>query len=171
MLIAQLYAFGKDCRSTFDLQRDKVTWLTRDASWHGNDCRVAAIPDVDPEYFRPLTQNVAQYKDSLYLVKYVSAVEKNSAPTKFWMYTKIISRTAMPIITAHHCANHFAVDFRHQEQTDVMVHLFYAVMAVIAFIITWFLSYDKKSIRFLSAFLVGVTWPISFPVALLFSLF
>ncbi len=70
------YAFGKDCRSTFDLQRDKVTWLTRDASWHGNDCRVAVIPDVDPEYFRPLTQNVAQYKDSLYLVKYVSAVKK-----------------------------------------------------------------------------------------------
>ncbi len=26
------YAFGKNCRSTFDLQRDKVTWLTRDAS-------------------------------------------------------------------------------------------------------------------------------------------
>ncbi|EBU5205535.1 GhoT/OrtT family toxin, partial [Salmonella enterica] len=26
-------------------------------------------------------------------------------------------------------------------------------------------------IRFLSAFLVGATWPISFPVALLFSLF
>ncbi|ECE7867114.1 GhoT/OrtT family toxin, partial [Salmonella enterica subsp. enterica] len=25
--------------------------------------------------------------------------------------------------------------------------------------------------RFLSAFLVGATWPISFPVALLFSLF
>ncbi|EBA2590368.1 GhoT/OrtT family toxin, partial [Salmonella enterica] len=28
-----------------------------------------------------------------------------------------------------------------------------------------------KRIRFLSAFLVGATWPISFPVALLFSLF
>ncbi|KAF0784056.1 hypothetical protein L246_17140, partial [Salmonella enterica subsp. enterica serovar Worthington str. BCH-5715] len=27
------------------------------------------------------------------------------------------------------------------------------------------------TIRFLSAFLVGATWPISFPVALLFSLF
>ncbi|EPM2257317.1 orphan toxin OrtT, partial [Shigella sonnei] len=26
-------------------------------------------------------------------------------------------------------------------------------------------------IRFLSAFLVGATWPMSFPVALLFSLF
>lgn len=70
------YSFGKDCRSTFDLQRDKVTWLTRDASRRANDCRVATIPDVDPEYFRPLTQNVAQYKDSLYLVKYVSGVEK-----------------------------------------------------------------------------------------------
>lgn len=49
--------------------------------------------------------------------------------------------------------------------------VFYAVMAAIAFLITWFLSHDKKSIRFLSAFLVGATWPMSFPVALLFSLF
>lgn len=49
--------------------------------------------------------------------------------------------------------------------------IFYAVMAVISFLITWFLTHDKKRIRFLSAFLVGVTWPISFPVALLFSLF
>ena len=45
--------------------------------------------------------------------------------------------------------------------------VFYAVMAAI----TWFLSHDKKRIRFLSAFLVGATWPMSFPVALLFSLF
>ncbi len=49
--------------------------------------------------------------------------------------------------------------------------VFYAVMAAIAFLITWFLSHDKKRIRFLSAFLVGATWPMSFPVALLFSLF
>ncbi|ENY9358808.1 GhoT/OrtT family toxin [Salmonella enterica] len=48
--------------------------------------------------------------------------------------------------------------------------VFYAVMAVISFLITWFLTHDKKRIRFLSAFLVGATWPISFPVALLFSL-
>ncbi|STP20063.1 inner membrane protein [Escherichia coli] len=46
--------------------------------------------------------------------------------------------------------------------------VFYAVMAAIAFLITWFLSHDKKRIRFLSAFLVGATWPMSFPVALLF---
>lgn len=44
--------------------------------------------------------------------------------------------------------------------------IFYAVMAVISFLITWFLTHDKKRIRFLSAFLVGATWPISFPVAL-----
>lgn len=49
--------------------------------------------------------------------------------------------------------------------------MFYAVMAAIAFLITWCLSHDKKRIRFLSAFLVGATWPMSFPVALLFSLF
>ncbi|RZM85593.1 MULTISPECIES: GhoT/OrtT family toxin [unclassified Escherichia] len=49
--------------------------------------------------------------------------------------------------------------------------VFYAVMAAIAFVTTWFLSHDKKHIRFLSAFLVSVTWPMSFPVALLFSLF
>lgn len=41
--------------------------------------------------------------------------------------------------------------------------VFYAVMAAIAFLITWFLSHDKKRIRFLSAFLVGATWPMSFP--------
>jgi hypothetical protein len=33
------------------------------------------------------------------------------------------------------------------------------------------LSSDRKRIRFLSAFLVGSTWPMSFPVALLVSLF
>ncbi|EAT4532995.1 GhoT/OrtT family toxin [Salmonella enterica subsp. enterica serovar Kentucky] len=49
--------------------------------------------------------------------------------------------------------------------------IFYAVMAVISSLIAWFLTHDKKRIRFLSAFLVGATWPISFPVALLFSLF
>ncbi|CAQ89038.1 conserved hypothetical protein, putative transmembrane protein [Escherichia fergusonii ATCC 35469] len=49
--------------------------------------------------------------------------------------------------------------------------IFYAVMAVISSIITWFLSHDKTSIRLLSAFLVGITWPMSLPVALLFSLF
>lgn len=49
--------------------------------------------------------------------------------------------------------------------------VFYAVMAAICALITWFLSKDRKRIRFLSAFLVGSTWPMSFPVALLVSLF
>lgn len=49
--------------------------------------------------------------------------------------------------------------------------MFYAVMAAISALITWFLSKDRKRIRFLSAFLVGSTWPMSFPVALLISLF
>ena len=49
--------------------------------------------------------------------------------------------------------------------------VFYAVMSAIAFLKAWFLTHDMKRIRFLSAFLVGATWPMSFPVALLFSLF
>ena len=49
--------------------------------------------------------------------------------------------------------------------------VFYAVMAAIAFLSIWFFSHDKKRIRFLISFLVGATCPMSFPVALLFSLF
>jgi hypothetical protein len=49
--------------------------------------------------------------------------------------------------------------------------VFYCVMALICAFITWFLSHDRKRIRLLSAFLVGSTWPMSFPVALLFSIF
>lgn len=49
--------------------------------------------------------------------------------------------------------------------------VFYAVMALISAVITWFLSHDTKRIKLLSAILVGATWPISFPVALMFSLF
>lgn len=48
---------------------------------------------------------------------------------------------------------------------------FYAIMASLCALITWFLSKDRKRIRLLSAFLVGSTWPMSFPVALLISLF
>ncbi|MCZ4167338.1 GhoT/OrtT family toxin, partial [Escherichia coli] len=38
-------------------------------------------------------------------------------------------------------------------------------------VIIWFISHEKTHIRLLSAFLVGITWPMSLPVALLFSLF
>ncbi|MTD39299.1 GhoT/OrtT family toxin [Erwinia sp. CPCC 100877] len=49
--------------------------------------------------------------------------------------------------------------------------IFYGVMALLSAIITFFLAKDRMSMKLLSAFLVGATWPISFPVALLFSLF
>jgi len=49
--------------------------------------------------------------------------------------------------------------------------IFYVAMAVLCAVATWFLAKDSRKIRLLSALLVGATWPISFPVALLFSLF
>ncbi|MBV4411647.1 GhoT/OrtT family toxin [Enterobacteriaceae bacterium YMB-R22] len=49
--------------------------------------------------------------------------------------------------------------------------VFYAAMAAISAIITFFLARDRLSIKLLSAALIGATWPVSFPVALLFALF
>ncbi len=49
--------------------------------------------------------------------------------------------------------------------------VFYAVMSLISAVITWFLARDSKRIKLLSSVLVGATWPMSFPVALMFSLF
>lgn len=49
--------------------------------------------------------------------------------------------------------------------------IFYAVMSVICAFITWFLTRESASIRFIAALLIGATWPFSFPVALLLSLF
>ncbi|MFV0263269.1 MAG: GhoT/OrtT family toxin [Kluyvera sp.] len=49
--------------------------------------------------------------------------------------------------------------------------VFYAVMAVICATITWFLTKESTSIRLIATFLIGATWPFSFPVALLLSLF
>jgi len=49
--------------------------------------------------------------------------------------------------------------------------IFYAVVALVATLITFFIAKDKLSIKLLSAFLVGATWPMSFPVALMFALF
>lgn len=49
--------------------------------------------------------------------------------------------------------------------------IFYGVMAVITGLITFWLAKDRMSMRLLSAILVGATWPVSFPVALLISLF
>ena len=49
--------------------------------------------------------------------------------------------------------------------------VFYAVMALISAVITWFLAHDTRKMKLLSSVLVGATWPMSFPVALMFSLF
>lgn len=49
--------------------------------------------------------------------------------------------------------------------------IFYAIMAIICAGITWFLTKESTSIRLIATFLIGATWPFSFPVALLLSLF
>ncbi|MFZ3388469.1 GhoT/OrtT family toxin [Buttiauxella gaviniae] len=49
--------------------------------------------------------------------------------------------------------------------------VFYVAMSLIAAFVTWFLARDTKRIKLLSSVLVGATWPMSFPVALMFSLF
>jgi hypothetical protein len=49
--------------------------------------------------------------------------------------------------------------------------VFYVVMAVICSVITWFLTKERVCIRLMASLLVGVTWPFSFPVALLLSMF
>ncbi|WP_075180641.1 GhoT/OrtT family toxin [Pantoea sp. 1.19] len=49
--------------------------------------------------------------------------------------------------------------------------VFYGVVALVATVITFFIAKDRISIKVLSAVLVGATWPMSFPVALLFALF
>lgn len=49
--------------------------------------------------------------------------------------------------------------------------VFYAIMAAVCALITWFLTHERKRIRFIATMLVGATWPMSFPVALMFSLF
>ncbi|MFP1592077.1 GhoT/OrtT family toxin [Escherichia coli] len=40
---------------------------------------------------------------------------------------------------------------------------FYAFGIGVSFVIIWFLSHEKTNIRLLSAFLVGITSPISLP--------
>ena len=46
--------------------------------------------------------------------------------------------------------------------------IFYVIGVNISFVIIWFISHEKTHIRLLSAFLVGITSPMSLPVALLF---
>ena len=49
--------------------------------------------------------------------------------------------------------------------------VFYAIMGVICAVISWFLTKESRVIRLLAALLIGATWPFSFPMALLVSLF
>ncbi|MFP1496806.1 GhoT/OrtT family toxin [Escherichia coli] len=42
--------------------------------------------------------------------------------------------------------------------------IFYVIGVNISFVIIWFISHEKTHIRLLSAFLVGITWPMSLPV-------
>ena len=41
--------------------------------------------------------------------------------------------------------------------------IFYVIGVNISFVIIWFISHEKTHIRLLSAFLVGITWPMSLP--------
>lgn len=53
-------------------------------------------------------------------------------------------------------------------QIIVMVYL---TLAAFSGLVTWFLTRDKKSMRLLASLLIALTWPLSFPVALLFAIF
>jgi hypothetical protein len=49
--------------------------------------------------------------------------------------------------------------------------IFYAVMGCLCALISWFLTKESRCVRLLAALLIGATWPFSFPMALLVSLF
>ncbi|MCV9877743.1 GhoT/OrtT family toxin [Brenneria izbisi] len=53
-----------------------------------------------------------------------------------------------------------------------IIKLVYFIGFAISLLVTLRLSKDKSwSIRLLAALLIGLTWPLSFPVVLLFSIF
>lgn len=71
-----------------------------------------------------------------------------------------------------YCARLFIDDFTGKGMTLYQKMLiFYAVMAALCALITWFLTTERRRIRLIATFLIGATWPFSFPVALLLSLF
>ncbi|GEM_PF-23161 len=72
-----------------------------------------------------------------------------------------------------HSAREFFLKLDHTLTMTLYQHMlvFYGVMATLATLITFFLAKDRLSMKVLSALLVGATWPMSFPVALMFSLF
>ncbi|WP_072034318.1 GhoT/OrtT family toxin [Pectobacterium fontis] len=53
-----------------------------------------------------------------------------------------------------------------------LIKLTYMIGFVVSLIVTFLLSKDKSLlIRFFASLIVGLTWPLSFPVVLLFSIF
>ncbi|MEH0835424.1 GhoT/OrtT family toxin [Pectobacterium cacticida] len=53
-----------------------------------------------------------------------------------------------------------------------LIKLIYMFGFVISLTVTFLLSKDKSLfMRFLASLMIGLTWPLSFPVVLLFSIF
>ncbi|MBJ7221145.1 GhoT/OrtT family toxin [Brenneria sp. L3-3C-1] len=53
-----------------------------------------------------------------------------------------------------------------------LIKLIYFIGFAISTLVTFLLSKDKSlAIRLLASLLIGFTWPLSFPVVLLFSIF
>ena len=53
----------------------------------------------------------------------------------------------------------------------VATQYFYLIGLVVSMIFTYLVSRDTIKIRFISALTIGLTWPLSLPVVLMFSLF
>ncbi|WP_413503840.1 GhoT/OrtT family toxin [Serratia grimesii] len=53
----------------------------------------------------------------------------------------------------------------------VATQYFYLIGLFVSMIFTYLVSRDTIKIRFISALTVGLTWPLSLPVVLMFSLF
>jgi hypothetical protein len=53
----------------------------------------------------------------------------------------------------------------------VATQYFYLIGLLVSMIFTYLVSRDTVKIRFISALTIGLTWPLSLPVVLMFSLF
>lgn len=53
----------------------------------------------------------------------------------------------------------------------VATQYFYLIGLLVSMIFTYLVSRDIIKIRFISALTIGLTWPLSLPVVLMFSLF
>jgi len=53
----------------------------------------------------------------------------------------------------------------------VATQYFYLIGLLVSMVFTYLFSRDTIKIRFISALTIGLTWPLSLPVVLLFSLF